>query len=151
VYSLDRTQRIAAPLEDVFAFFSNPGNLARITPPWLSFRIHGSVPRELSEGARLEYRIRWAALSTRWVTRIATWSPPHEFVDVQEKGPYETWIHTHRFAEEDGGVVMHDHVDYALPFGALGRFVHGLRVRRQLEDIFDFRRLAIDEIFRRPS
>ena len=46
---------------------------------------------------------------------------------------------------------MADHVDYALPFGPLGRLVHRLRVRRQLEQIFDYRRRAIDEIFARPS
>ena len=151
MHSLDRTQRIAAPLADVFAFFSNPANLARITPPWLSFRIHGSVPAELSEGARLEYRIRWTAISIRWVTRIEKWRPPNEFVDIQEKGPYAAWIHTHRFTEEDGFAVMHDHIEYALPFGPLGRLVHQLRVRRQLEDIFDFRRRAIDDIFTPPS
>ena len=151
MYSLDRTQRIASPLADVFAFFSNPVNLARITPPWLSFRIHGDVPAELSEGARLEYRIRWTAISIPWVTRIVKWRPPGEFVDVQEKGPYAAWTHTHRFAEKDGVVVMDDHVDYALPLGPLGRLAHFLRVRRQLEDIFDFRRRAIEQIFPPPS
>lgn len=151
MHTLDRTQRIAAPLGDVFAFFSNPANLARITPPWLSFRIHGSVPAELAEGARLEYRIRWSAISIPWVTRIVKWSPPREFVDIQEKGPYTAWIHTHRFAEKEGIVEMEDHVEYALPFGPLGRLVHRLRVRRQLEQIFDYRRRTIEEIFGRPS
>ena len=42
---------------------------------------------------------------------------------------------------------MEDHVEYALPFGLLGRLVHRLRVRRQLEEIFDYRRRAIEEIF----
>jgi hypothetical protein len=46
---------------------------------------------------------------------------------------------------------MEDHVDYALPFGPLGGLVHRLRVRRQLEDIFDYRRRAIDRIFASPS
>jgi ligand-binding SRPBCC domain-containing protein len=150
VYSLDQTQRVAASLPEVFAFFSNPSNLARITPPWLAFRLHRPAP-PLSEGARLEYRIRWTVFTIRWVTRITKWRAPHEFVDVQEKGPYAAWIHTHRFAEKDGFVVVDDHVDYALPFGPLGRLVHKLRVRRQLEEIFDYRRRAIDEIFRRPS
>ena len=146
MHSLERTQRIAAPIADVFAFFSNPANLARITPPWLSFRTHGPIPAELSEGARLEYRIRWTAITIPWVTRIVKWRPPHEFVDVQEKGPYAAWSHTHRFAEEGGGVVMEDRVEYALPLGPLGRLVHRLRVRRQLEDIFDYRRDSIGEI-----
>ena len=147
MYSLDQTQQIAAPLPEVFAFFSNPANLARMTPPWLAFRIHGAAPDTLAEGRRLEYRIRWSAFSIRWVTRITKWRAPFEFEDIQEKGPYAAWIHTHRFVESDGVVVMDDHVDYALPFGPLGRLVHRLRVRRQLEQIFDFRRRAIEEIF----
>ena len=42
---------------------------------------------------------------------------------------------------------MEDVVRYELPFGPLGRLVHALRVRRQLEEIFEFRRRAIEEIF----
>lgn len=145
--ALDQTQEIAAPLEDVFAFFSNPANLSRITPPWLAFRMHGVPPATLGEGVRLEYRIRWAVFTLRWVTRITRWQAPHEFEDIQEKGPYARWVHTHRFSERDGRVVMQDHVDYELPFGILGRLVHRLRVRRQLEGIFAYRRRAIDEIF----
>lgn len=149
--TLDRIQTIAAPLPEVFAFFSDPSNLARITPPWLSFRIHGTPPRPLAAGSRIEYRIRWMRFELRWVTRITRWQPPHEFEDVQEKGPYARWGHTHRFRETDAGTVMEDHVEYALPFGPLGRLVHALRVRRQLERIFDFRRRQIARIFEQPG
>jgi ligand-binding SRPBCC domain-containing protein len=149
MHTLDRTQRIAAPLSDVFAFFSNPANLARITPDWLSFRIHGPLPATLETGSRLEYRIRWSVFTIPWVTRITKWSAPYEFEDAQEKGPYTAWIHRHRFSERDGAVLMEDHVDYALPFGPLGRLVHRLRVRKQLEEIFEYRRRAIETIFSR--
>ena len=84
------------------------------------------------------------------MTRIARFEPPREFQDVQEKGPYRAWIHTHSFAPERDGVRMTDRVEYALPFGLAGRLAHALVVRRQLEGIFDFRRRAVDEIFRGP-
>jgi len=145
-YVLEQSQLIPASPDEVFAFFSDPGNLARITPPWLRFRIHGERP-DLRAGSRIEYRIVWTLFTLRWVTRIASWSPPASFVDAQEKGPYRKWIHTHRFTPSSGGVLMEDRVEYELPFGALGRLVHALRVRRQLEEIFDFRRRAIEEIF----
>jgi ligand-binding SRPBCC domain-containing protein len=92
-------------------------------------------------------------VTLRWVTRITRWRPPVEFEDVQEAGPYAAWTHTHRFEEDDGGggVVMRDHVAYALPLGILGRAVHRLLVRRQLEAIFDFREQAIDRIFPPPG
>jgi ligand-binding SRPBCC domain-containing protein len=145
---LERTQTIrGARLSEVFAFFSDPANLSRITPPWLSFRIAGPAPSPMAAGSRIEYRIRWMGLSLRWVTRITRWDPPNEFQDVQEKGPYARWVHTHRFRSTEEGVVIEDHVDYALPLGPLGRLVHALRVRRQLEGIFDYRRESIGGIF----
>jgi len=147
LYSLERSQLIAAPLSDVFAFFSDAGNLARITPPWLRFRVHGPSPL-IEPGARIEYRIRWLVFTLRWVTRITRFEPPREFQDVQEKGPYRTWVHTHTFAKEGDAVRMTDRVEYRLPFGLAGRLAHGLVVRRQLEGIFDFRRRAVEEIFR---
>ena len=132
----------------MFAFFSDPRNLARITPPWLRFRVHGKVPETLAAGSRLEYRIRWTVFTLRWVTRITRWQPPSDFQDLQEKGPYRTWIHTHGFTEDETGVTVHDRVEYALPFGPLGRLAHGLAVRHQLEEIFAYRQKTIAEIFR---
>ena len=82
------------------------------------------------------------------MTRITRFEPPREFQDVQEKGPYRTWVHTHTFAKEGDAVRMTDRVEYRLPFGLAGRLAHGLVVRRQLEGIFDFRRRAVEEIFR---
>jgi len=144
---LERTQSIPASRREVFEFFSDPGNLARLTPPNLNFRIFGPPPARLEAGSRLEYRIRWSMVRLRWVTRITRWVPDSEFEDVQEEGPYRVWIHTHRFEDVGKRVTMHDRVEYALPLGPMGRLVHRLAVRRQLETIFDFRRQAIEEIF----
>ncbi len=155
VHVLEQSQEIPASAESVFAFFSDPANLARITPPGLNFRIHGAPPRPLAEGSRIEYRIRWSVATLRWVTRITRWSPPDGFVDVQERGPYAVWIHTHTFTPSGRhagtvGVRMDDRVEYALPFGPLGRAVHRLVVRRQLGEIFAYRRRAIEAVFGRP-
>jgi ligand-binding SRPBCC domain-containing protein len=68
---------------------------------------------------------------------------------VQEKGPYRRWVHSHRFASEEGGTRMRDRVEYELPFGILGRLAHRLLVRRQLEDIFRHRARVIAELFER--
>ena len=147
MYFLEREQVIAVPRQEVFDFFSDPANLARLTPPSLRFRIHGAAPRPLFEGARIEYRIRWLRLSLAWVTRITRWSPPEEFRDVQERGPYALWRHTHLFEAEGEATRIRDRVEYALPAGPLGRLAHALLVRRQLEHIFDYRQQAVTEIF----
>ena len=67
------------------------------------------------------------------------------FVDVQTRGPYTLWHHTHEFEPADGGTVIRDRVRYRLPFGALGDLVAGRMVRRDLEAVFDFRRQRIQE------
>ncbi|MEP6800964.1 MAG: SRPBCC family protein [Acidobacteriota bacterium] len=144
---LETTTRVAAPPDEVFAFFSDPANLARITPPWLRFRIEGPAPAQMQEGARIEYRIRWMVFTLRWVTVIARWVPGVEFQDRQQRGPYRTWIHTHSFQRDGEGALMRDRVEYELPFGVLGRIAHALLVRRQLEGIFGYRRSAIEKLF----
>jgi hypothetical protein len=45
---------------------------------------------------------------------------------------------------------MTDEVEYALPFGVLGRLAHTFQVRRNVEQIFDYRQKQIARMFGRP-
>jgi len=137
-YVLERETIVPRPLAEVFAFFSEAGNLEKITPPWLSFRILTPLPIRMERGTNIAYELRLRGLRLRWLTRIEQWNPPHEFVDVQVKGPYKLWRHTHRFAEVEGGTRVTDRIQYALPFGPVGRLGHWL-VARDLAKIFDYR------------
>jgi len=144
---LERETVIAAPRRTVFEFFSDPRNLARITPRALGFEIVDAPDRRLREGDRIRYRIRLLGISLPWVSRITEWRENTGFVDEQERGPYKRWRHEHTLFASNRGVLMRDRVEYELPFGALGRVVAGWWVRRNLERIFDFRARAIGEIF----
>jgi ligand-binding SRPBCC domain-containing protein len=144
---LERTTRIAAPLADVFEFFSAPGNLGRITPPSMGFEITDGPNRRLRAGDRIHYRIRILGVPMRWTTHIDTWREGESFSDLQERGPYQYWRHVHSFREAGGVVEMHDRIEYELPFGFLGRLFGGPIVRRQLESIFAFREKAITAFF----
>jgi ligand-binding SRPBCC domain-containing protein len=87
----------------------------------------------------------------RWTTEIVEWCSPHRFMDVQLRGPYRLWQHTHRFEPFEGGTRMTDEVEYALPLGPLGRLAHALKVRRDLEAVFDYRAERIRGIFSNPG
>ncbi|MCU1231013.1 MAG: cell division inhibitor [Acidobacteria bacterium] len=143
----EKTTIINAPLADIFRFFGEPQNLARITPPEMRFRVTNGPDRPLREDDRIEYELRLAGIPVRWRTRIATWRDNESFSDFQERGPYKRWLHTHTFREVAGGVEMHDHVDYELPLGWLGRAVAGWWVRRELARIFAHRAKVIRETF----
>jgi ligand-binding SRPBCC domain-containing protein len=144
---LTSQQFVSAGLEEVFAFFREPENLARITPPWLGFRMLTPTPVGMREGALIDYRISLGPFPTRWTTLITAFDPPHLFVDEQLKGPYSFWHHTHRFAARGNGTIITDEIRYLLPFGPLGSLVHVLFVRRQLRGIFAHRRKVITEVF----
>ena len=146
-YELRRETFIRAPLPAVFEFFSAARNLAAITPPWLGFRVLTPEPIVLRAGSELRYTLRVHGIPVRWTTVIETWNPPHEFSDYQAHGPYKLWHHTHRFRETEGGVWMEDTVRYALPLGPIGRLVHWLAVRRDVESIFDYRAARIPDLF----
>ena len=144
VHVLTREQILPGSPEEVFPFFGDALNLEAITPPWLGFRVTTPQPLEMAAGTLIEYRLRLHAVPISWRTTIAVWDPPHRFVDVQLRGPYALWHHTHDFEPaEGGGTLMRDTVRYALPLGALGEVAHRVLVRRDLERIFDFRRDAV--------
>ncbi len=143
---------VPAPRPEVFAFFSDPANLQRLTPPWLNFRILTPEPLPRGEGAIFEYRLRVRGLSLRWRTLIEEWQEGERFVDRQVLGPYALWHHTHIFEElPGGGTRILDRVRYRAPFGILGRLVTALVLRRDVERIFAYRQTVITELFKAQS
>ena len=147
-FHYESDQFVPASLQTVFTFFSRAENLEQITPQWLNFRIISVEPAgEIRPGTRIQYALRWRIFPMRWTTEIKEWDPPHRFVDIQSRGPYRKWEHEHRFVAEDGGTRIYDRVTYALPFGVLGTVAHKLRVRRDVERIFRYRREVIERLF----
>ncbi len=145
-YLLAREQWLDRPIDEVFAFFGDAANLEAITPPWLGFSVQTSMPITMRAGTLIEYRLLWHRLPMRWKTVIEAWEPPHRFVDRQLKGPYRLWHHTHTFVSRDGGTSIRDEVRYRLPFGLLGTAMHRLRIRRDLDAIFDYRARRVGEL-----
>lgn len=141
-HSIDFEQSVPLPRERVFAFFGDVRNLQRLTPPAYALTFRGPVPASLAVGVVIDYRLRLRGLPCGWRTLISRWEPPGLFVDEQLRGPYRRWVHTHHFTDSPAGTTIHDHIEYALPFGPLGDLAAGW-VRRELTRLFAFRREAI--------
>lgn len=149
VETLEREQVLRVPPAEAFRFFANASNLEAITPPWLRFRVVTQGEIGIRPGTLYEYRLRLHGLPVRWLTRIESWEPGRRFTDVQVRGPYRLWCHTHTFQPDEHGTRMLDAVRYALPFGPVGRLARVLFVRRDLNRIFDSRRDAVVARFAR--
>lgn len=148
---LERQTFIARPIEEVFEFFSNAGNLEKITPSTVGFHILTPQPIDMHAGILIDYEIKLMGVKVKWRTKITAWEPPHLFTDVSLRGPYKQWIHTHRFEAEAGGTRMFDTVDYEVPGGPFEPLVHSLFVGPKLRDIFTHREESIREHFATQS
>jgi ligand-binding SRPBCC domain-containing protein len=146
---LTRSLVIDRPRAEVFQFFATAENLGVVTPPELRFEILSELPISMAEGTHIEYRIRLHGIPMTWRTLIDRWEPPHLFQDSQLKGPYRMWVHRHEFEDLGESTRMLDTVWYRLPvMGPLNALVHPL-VRRQLDQIFDYRADAVSTAFDR--
>lgn len=138
-YTLHCEMLTKSSLEQTFAIFEDPYNLAKITPQSLNFQVTSPNRVEMHKGAEIDYTIRWLGLPMHWKTIILEYEPPFLFIDEQAKGPYAFWLHRHTFQPTEDGTKVGDHVEYALPFGQLGSLAHSLIVRKQLLGIFNYR------------
>jgi ligand-binding SRPBCC domain-containing protein len=159
-HAFESAMELPLPRDRVFGFFAAAGNLQKITPPELGFRIVTPPDVVIGAGTLLEYRLRLFGVPFGWVSRISVWEPPERFVDEQIRGPYRQWIHEHSFEEKamrgraaDGGAadgvsrrpgatIIRDRVRYRLPLEPLGDLAYPL-VRLQLARIFAFRERAV--------
>jgi ligand-binding SRPBCC domain-containing protein len=143
-----RVQKLAIPVEEAWDFFSTPENLVKITPASLDFKITSELNGgEIYIGQIITYKLKpLLGISLLWVSEIIHVERHKLFVDEQIKGPYKLWHHEHHFKTVAGGTEMTDIVQYKIPFGVLGNL--GLPiVKKQLEDIFSYRRLKVEEMF----
>jgi hypothetical protein len=144
VHTLRCEQELDATPEEVFPFFADARNLEAITPPLLRFRVITPDPIAMSAGTLIQYRLRLRGIPVGWTTLIQDWEPPVRFTDVQLRGPYALWHHTHTFeALPHQRTLMTDTVRYAIGLGPLGEVAHRALVRRDVEAIFAYRREVI--------
>lgn len=153
IRTIHEEQWIPIPLEDVFGFFSNAQNLSKVTPPSVGFRILTPTPIEMKRGLRLDYQISLRGIPLKWSSEITEWNPPHHFTDLQLTGPYALWKHRHSFKALNGGTLVTDDVQYAVPLSWIpgAALVELLFVEPELRRIFLHRKKALRAHFGLPS
>ncbi len=147
-FSLERSQVLPITIEKAWDFFSNPLNLAKITPVEMKFRVTSSPQGPIYAGQIITYTVRpLLRVTVNWTTEITHVKAPHFFVDEQRFGPYRFWHHQHRFREVEGGVEVSDLVHYLPHQEQLAGFINSLIIAPRLKKIFDYRSKVLAELF----
>jgi ligand-binding SRPBCC domain-containing protein len=142
-----RRSRIAAPAAVVYRWHALPGALEKLTPPWEHVRVVEKTGG-IEKGARVVLEMGRSPFRRRWVAEHQDFEQGRYFSDLQLSGPFAYWKHTHTF-EPDGPAasILEDRVEYALPFGVLGRWFGDWYVRRKLAKLFEYRHKVTAEGF----
>ncbi len=149
-YQLKAQQAIPISLDEAWDFFSSPLNLTKITPKEMKFVVTSdyTAATKMYAGMLITYKISpLLGIKMNWMTEITHVKEGEYFVDEQRFGPYALWHHQHHFKKIEGGVLMNDILNYAIPYGVIGRLSNGLFVGNQIKKIFGYREKAITEMF----
>lgn len=148
IYTIHTKQNLPITLKEAWNFLSDAKNLKEITPKYMGFEIIADDQKSIYPGKIIQYRLTpMMGIYLKWVTEITHVKDYSYFVDEQRFGPYSFWHHKHFIKEINGGVEMEDIVDYKIPMGVIGELLHPLLVKPKLNEIFEYRRAKLIEIF----
>jgi ligand-binding SRPBCC domain-containing protein len=114
----------------------------------MGFKILTGEANKMFAGQIIQYIVTpILKIPVKWVTEITHVKEGEYFVDEQRFGPYSLWHHKHFIKPIKNGVEMIDIVDYKIPFGVLGQLMHPILVKPKLNEIFEYRRTALINLF----
>jgi uncharacterized protein len=127
---------VAAPLQKTFAFFDDPSNLARLSPPPVRISVQRFEPTPPRPGTEIEFSYGLGPIRRSWLVRYLDHVPNERIVDETLRGPLARFHHRHLFRPARRGTWVIDEIDYQVgpggPLGIVVDFVAGLAMRATL-------------------
>jgi len=138
---------ISAPAEEVFRWHAEPGALERLTPPWEPIEVLQSAPG-IRNGDRGVLRLKLGPFRVCWEFEHQDYVEGRQFRDIQIRGPFRRWDHTHQMTPEGANSCrLEDRVEYELPLGFIGCLFGGWFVDKKLRKLFRYRHNVAAEAF----
>ena len=137
--------RLPFPPADVFAWHGRTGALERLAAPWLTVRV-GARRGTIRDGDELELDVERGPVRFTWLLRHRDFRDGESFTDEQVRGPFQRWVHRHRFVPDGSGTRVVDEIEWEPPTAGAVEALATPKVERELGRVFEFRerRLAHD-------
>ena len=114
----------------------------------MGFEILSGAEKKMYPGQIIQYIVTpILGIRTKWVTEITHVREGKYFVDEQRFGPYSFWHHKHFIKSIKNGVEMEDIIDYKIPMGILGQIAQPIIVKPKLDEIFQYKKKKLIELF----
>ena len=102
-----------------------------VAPSPLKHRaVAGVTSGLINLGEQVSWKGTFFGVSQRMTSKIVALDAPRTFTDEMQRGPSKRRRHTHRFEPIGEGTLMHDHVEFAGPFGPLGTAFDAVFLRK---------------------
>ncbi len=148
VFQYKTEQFLPIEMDQAWAFFSSPANLAVLTPKEMGFTVLTKLDKDIHNQMIIDYTVKpLLNVPLHWRTQIIDVKEKLEFTDIQLKGPFKLWKHLHQFIQQENGILIKDEVHYVLPFGFIGEIAHSLIVKKRIDGIFSYRKKVLDNLF----
>ena len=134
-----RRSRVAAGASELFAWHGRPGAFERLTPPWEPVEVIHRTGT-IRDGDRIVLAMRAGPFRLRWIAEHRDFQEGRRFRDVQIRGPFRRWEHTHEMIPDGPQAsTLEDRIEYELPLSPLSDWAAGAIVRRKLDRMFTYR------------
>lgn len=90
----------------------------------------------IEEGQSVTWRGRHFGVMLRHTSKVTRYEPPTFFQDVMTAGMFRSFVHNHRFQEQDAETLMKDELIFSAPLGVLGQVVERFVLRDYLTRFF---------------
>lgn len=145
-YEFIQSVEIKTEIGELFQFHLDTNNLPKISPsfPKASIKSISDIP--LKKGSSVTLTLNFIVFKTGWEILVDEVIENKLIVDLQMKGLFEYWSHSHIFEAKDKSVVMTDIVQFIPPFGFLGRLILHF-IYLQLKLMFNYRQKKTKQLF----
>ena len=121
---LERTIKINAPVEKVFAYITNPTNELEFVPSIADIQnIQGE-----GESTTYDWKYKMMGITRSGKSKVVEYKPNERYITKSSGGIVSTW--TYSFKAETGGTQMNLVIEYTIPVPVLGKFAERLVLRQ---------------------
>jgi len=133
------------PKNQVFTWHEREGALERLSPPWDPVTVI-SRSGGIREGAKVHLKMKAGPVPFTWKAEHTKFIKDEMFEDIQKKGPFSNWTHSHYFdSDQHGSCTMRDSISCSFPFGFISNRLMGWKIKNQLKSIFTYRHRILRE------
>jgi len=137
--------KIQASAKKVFDWHKQEGAFQRLTPPWERAEVVSSSGG-IKDGASVTIKLPLGPFSQPWVLEHMGYIEGQQFRDIQKKGPFKSYEHTHRVIKDgEDTCFLEDVIEYELPAGKIGEMLGGYFVEARLKRLFNYRETVISQ------